>query len=41
MSGNDCRPDGTLYPGDALQVKELSGIPQPMEDWCGQLNYLH
>ena len=31
MSGNDRGPDGTLYPGDALRVKELSGIPQPVE----------
>lgn len=26
--------DGTLYPGDALRVKELSGIPQPVEEMC-------
>ena len=34
MSGNDRGPDGTLYPGDALRVKELSGIPQPVEEMC-------
>lgn len=23
-----------MYPGDALRVKELSGIPQPVEEMC-------
>ena len=27
MSGNERRPDGSLIPGDALQVKTMSGIP--------------
>ncbi len=27
MSGNDRRADGSLIPGDALFVKEMSGIP--------------
>lgn len=34
MSGNQRRPDGSLIPGDALFVKELSGIPQPLEEMC-------
>lgn len=34
MSGNRRRPDGTLIPGDALYVKEVSGIPQPLEEMC-------
>ena len=34
MSGNDRRADGTLCPGDALHVKEASGIRQPLEEMC-------
>lgn len=34
MSGNDRRPDGSLIPGDALQVKNMSGIGQPLEEMC-------
>lgn len=34
MSGNDRRPDGTLVPGDALCVKEVSGIGQPLAWMC-------
>ena len=34
MSGNDRRPDGSLIPGDALQVKTMSGIEQPLEEMC-------
>lgn len=34
MSGNDRREDGTLIPGDALLVKETSGITQPLELMC-------
>lgn len=34
MSGNDGRQDGTLVPGDALHVKEISGISQPLEEMC-------
>lgn len=34
MSGNERRPDGTLIPGDALAVKEVSGISQPLEEMC-------
>lgn len=34
MSGNDRRPDGSLIPGDALQVKTMSGVEQPLEEMC-------
>lgn len=34
MSGNERRPDGSLIPGDALSVKEVSGIPQPLDEMC-------
>ena len=34
MSGNQRRPDGSLIPGDALQVKTMSGIAQPLEEMC-------
>lgn len=34
MSGNERRADGSLIPGDALQVKTLSGIGQPLEEMC-------
>lgn len=34
MSGNDRRPDGSLIPGDALHVKTVSGIEQPLEEMC-------
>ena len=34
MSGNERRPDGSLIPGDALQVKTVSGISQPLEEMC-------
>lgn len=34
MSGNERRPDGTLIPGDALQVKTMSGVEQPLEEMC-------
>ena len=34
MSGNDRRADGSLIPGDALQVKNISGIKQPLEEMC-------
>lgn len=34
MSGNERRPDGSLIPGDALAVKEVSGIAQPLEEMC-------
>ncbi len=34
MSGNDRRSDGSLIPGDALQVKNMSGIEQPLEEMC-------
>lgn len=34
MSGNDRRPDGSLIPGDALFVKNTSGIAQPLESMC-------
>lgn len=34
MSGNDRREDGSLIPGDALWVKSISGISQPLEEMC-------
>lgn len=34
MSGNERRPDGTLIPGDVLQVKTMSGVEQPLEEMC-------
>lgn len=34
MSGNKRRPDNSLIPGDALFVKEMSGIGQPLEEMC-------
>lgn len=34
MSGNEQRPDGSLIPGDALQVKTMSGIEQPLDEMC-------
>lgn len=34
MSGNDRRPDGSLIPGDALWVRKISGICQPLEEMC-------
>lgn len=34
MSGNDRRPDGSLIPGDALFVKNTSGISQSLESMC-------
>lgn len=34
MSGNDRRTDGSLIPGDAVWVKEVSGIAQPLEEMC-------
>lgn len=34
MSGNARGPDGRLIPGDALHVKAVSGIGQPLEGMC-------
>lgn len=34
MSGNERGEDGGLIPGDALFVKEISGIRQPLEEMC-------
>lgn len=34
MSGNQRRRDGSLAPGDALHVKTVSGIGQPVEEMC-------
>lgn len=34
MSGNLRRPDGTLIPGDARYVKEISGISQTLSSMC-------
>lgn len=34
MSGNDRGPDGRMIPGDALHVRDVSGIDQPLEEMC-------
>lgn len=34
MSGNERRQDGSLIPGDALAVRDVSGIAQPLEEMC-------
>ena len=34
MSGNERGGDGVLRPGDALWVKEHSGIAQPLQEMC-------
>lgn len=34
MSGNVRRADGTPIPGDALHVREASGIDQPLDEMC-------
>ena len=34
MSGNDRRPDGSLIPGDALHVKTVSAIGEPLGEMC-------
>lgn len=34
MSGNVRREDGSLIPGDAAWVKEVSGIAQPLDEMC-------
>lgn len=34
MSGNNRGADGNLLPGDALYVKEVSGISQSLKDMC-------
>lgn len=34
MSGNDRRADGSLIPGDALFVQQMSGISQPLDEMC-------
>ena len=34
MSGNERRGDGSLIPGDAAFVKEISGISQPLSEMC-------
>ena len=34
MSGNDRRSDGSLIPGDAQFVQQISGIAQPLETMC-------
>lgn len=34
MSGNVRQADGSLLPGDALQVKQLSGIQQSVDEMC-------
>lgn len=34
MSGNDRRPDGTLIPGDALEVQTMSSINQSLTSMC-------
>lgn len=34
MSGNERDSTGRLLPGDALRVKQISGISQPVEEMC-------
>lgn len=34
MSGNERTDDGSLIPGDALFVKTVSGISQPLDEMC-------
>lgn len=34
MSGNRRRADGALIPGDAVEVKNISGIGQPLAEMC-------
>lgn len=34
MSGNERNAGGSLIPGDALFVKNMSGIDQPLEEMC-------
>ncbi len=34
MSGNEYGKDGKLIPGDALHVRTVSGISQPLEEMC-------
>lgn len=34
MSGNDKSSDGSLIPGDALHVKSVSKISQPLQEMC-------
>ena len=34
MSSNNSHIDDSLIPGDALQVKTMSGIEQPLEEMC-------
>lgn len=34
MSGNERLDDGSLIPGDALFVKTVSGISQPLDEMC-------
>lgn len=34
MSGNERQADERLIPGDALQVREISGIKQPLAEMC-------
>ena len=34
MSGNARREDGSLIPGDAAYVRDISGIGQPLEQMC-------
>lgn len=34
VSGNDRRADGSLIPMDAQYVKQISNIPQPLDEMC-------
>lgn len=34
MSGNDRKADGSLIPGDAQYVRQISGITQPLDEMC-------
>lgn len=37
MSGNERTAEGALIPGDALYVKKISGIDQPLDEMCPYL----
>ena len=41
MSGNEREEDGTLIPGDALWVKNVSGISQSVEEMASRLEGNH
>ena len=34
MSGNDVGEEGKILPGDAIHVKQVSGVSQPLKEMC-------